>query len=297
MIFILLFAGFAGSVLSATQIPNPDDAWLLIATGRFMDGAIIGRDLFELNPPLIYWLMAPSVWLSRWLRSDYYTTYCLWVGLIASLSCYLSFKAMTQAGIGVIRARVAALAGLALFFTISSSDYGQRDPLAYQLASPFLLTEALRARGQPVPRYPAARIAALAAIGFLLKPYMALVPVALFAWRVIRERTVTSIISSDSIIMLAMALAYIAYVVFYAPAYLNVACLALIAYPAYDSTCLKLLISFVPPTLTSLILWLVMVRMPQGTTAAGIKTLLLTTVAFILGALTQLKGWGLSPRS
>jgi hypothetical protein len=54
---------------------------------------------------------------------------------------------------------------------------------------------------------------------------------------------------------------------------------------------MKLLISFVPPTLASLFLWLIMVRMPQGSTAVGTHTLLVATVAFIAAALTQLKGW------
>ena len=116
MFFLLTVAGFIGGLFAASRSPNLDNAWLLVATGRFMDGAVIGRDLVEVNPPLIYWILAPAVWLSRWLGSDYYTTYCLWVGLLAALSCFLIFKALTQIGIRAGRARLAAFAGLALLY-------------------------------------------------------------------------------------------------------------------------------------------------------------------------------------
>jgi hypothetical protein len=291
VLFLLIVAGFIGGLFAASEIPNLDDAWLLVATGRFMDGAVIGRDLFELNPPLIYWLMTPAVLLSRQLGSDYYTTYCLWVGLLAALSCFLIFQALAQIGISTARARLAAFAGLALFVLVPGADYGQRDPLAYELSAPFLVAEALRAMGKRNPTYTAIPIAVLAAIGFLIKPYMALVPVALFAWRIIRERKIIAIISLDAITMFAVAVVYVAYVVIWTPGYLDLAELVTIAYPAYNSTPFKLLVSSAPVILVSFVLWLTLVRMSQHTTAAAVSVLLVATVAFVLGALTQLKGW------
>src|ERR1700679_702097 len=115
VLFLLTAAAFIGGLLAASEVPNLDDSWLLIATGRFMDGAVIGGDLFELYTPLIYSLMTPAVWLSLESGSDYYKTYCLWVGLLAALSSFLTFKALTQIGTSKARALLAALAGLAFF--------------------------------------------------------------------------------------------------------------------------------------------------------------------------------------
>ena len=291
MFFLLTVAGFIGGLFAASEIPNLDNAWLLVATGRFMDGAVIGRDLVEVNPPLIYWILAPAVWLSRWLGSDYYTTYCLWVGLLAALSCFLIFNALTQIGIRAGRARLAAFAGLALFVLVPGAEYGQRDPLAYELSAPFIIAEALRAMGQRTLTFIAIPIATLAAIGFLIKPYMILVPVALFAWRMIREQKILSIISPDAIIMLAVAAAYVTYVVMWTPGYFDLTKLVMAAYPAYDATVLKLLVSFVPVIFVSFVLWLTLVRMSQPTTSTAVSVFLVATLAFALGALTQLKGW------
>lgn len=291
VLFLLTAAAFIGGLLAASEVPNLDDSWLLIATGRFMDGAVIGGDLFELNPPLIYWLMTPAVWLSREIGSDYYKTYCLWVGLLAALSSFLTFKALTQIGTSKARALLAALAGLAFFVFVPGADYGQRDPIAYELSAPFLVAESLRIMGQRTPTYFTIPIAVLAAIGFLIKPYMALVPIALFALRIIRERKITAIISLDAITMFVIAVVYVAYVAIWTPGYLELARLVMIAYPAYNSTPSKLLTSFAPVILVSSVLWLTLVRTSKRTTAAAVIVFLVATVAFVFGGLTQLKGW------
>jgi hypothetical protein len=290
-LFLLTIAGIIGGLFAASEVPNVDDAWLLIATGRFMDGAVIGRGLFEMNPPLIYWLMAPAVWFKRQLGGDYYTIYCLWVGLLASLSSILTFKTLVQVGISEKTAWQAAFAGLLLFVLVSGPDYGQRDPLAYELSAPFLATEAFRVIGRRTPTALTLPIAVLAAIGFLVKPYMAFVPVVLFAWRIIRERRLTAIINLDAITMFAIAVVYVTYVAIWTPGYLGLARLVMIAYPAYDSPPSKLLLSYLPVVLVSLVLWLALVTTSQRTTAAAVRVFLVAMLAFMAGGLTQLKGW------
>ena len=45
-------------------------AWYLYAGGRFLDGAALYSDIFELNPPLALWLCAAVVALARGLAVD-----------------------------------------------------------------------------------------------------------------------------------------------------------------------------------------------------------------------------------
>jgi hypothetical protein len=291
VIFLVAFAGLAGGLLAASEIPNLDSAWLFIATGRFIDGAVIGGDLFEMNPPLIYWLMAPAVWVSRHVASDYYLTYCLWVGLLGSVSSLLTSNLLMQQGISIPRASWAALAELVLFVFVSGSDYGQRDPIAYQLTSPFLWAEALRAKGHRMSAHLIIPSAVLAATGLLIKPYMAFVPAALFGWRIIRERSLLAIVSADAIVMLLIAATYVGYVAIYTPGYLRLAQLVMLAYSAYNSTELKLMISFVPVILAAGVLWLTLVRTSSQANAAAVQIFLIATLAFACGAITQMKGW------
>lgn len=287
----LLVAGLLGGLLAASASPNLDDAWLLIATGRVMDGAVVGRDLFETNPPLIYWLVTPVVWFSRTFGTDYYTTYCLWAAFLGVWSSWLVFRVLTRVGVSIAGVRLAAAGNLTLFVLVSSSEYGQRDALAYALAAPFLAAEACRATGHRAPSGLLIALAAFAAVGFLIKPYLAIVPVALFAWRMVRERSLWAVISADAIAMLALALLYAGYVAIWAPAYFDLAKLMVIAYPAYNSPGTKLLVSFLPPFALALILWFVLVRWSRQSTVPAIKVLLVASIAFLVGALTQLKGW------
>jgi hypothetical protein len=287
----LLSLGILGGLLAASAIPNLDDAWLLTATGRVMDGAVVGIDLFETNPPLIYWVMAPAVWFGRNFGSDYYTTYCLWVALLGVASSWLVFRVLEQAGESAAGARLAALGNLILFVLVSSSEYGQRDALAYELAAPFLVAEACRAMKKRTPTYLLMAVAALATVGFLIKPYLAVVPAALFLYRIVRDRSLWAAISPDSVTMLTLSLLYVAYVWIETPAYFGLVKLMILAYPAYNSTGLKLLISFLPPLALALILWLVLARSCRPPAALAIGVLTLASVAFSIGAFTQLKGW------
>jgi hypothetical protein len=263
----------------------------MIATGRVMDGAVIGRDLFETNPPLIYWLIAPAVWFNRSFGTDYYTTYCLWVALLGVWSSWLVFCVLARTGGYVSGARLAAIANLTLFVLVSSSEYGQRDALAYELAAPFLVAEACRAMGHRMPGRLLIIVAAFAAVGFLIKPYLAIAPVALFAWRMVRERSLLAIISTDATTMLALALLYVGYVAIWTPAYFALAKLMVIAYPAYNSPATKLVISFLPPFALAAVLWFVLVRSSRQASAPAVNVLLVASVGFLIGALTQLKGW------
>jgi hypothetical protein len=91
--------------------------------------------------------------------------------------------------------------------------------------------------------------------------------------------------------MLGLALLYVGYIVIWTPAYFDLARLMVIAYPAYDSSAVKLAVSFLPPFALAFVLWLVLVRLSRHAAVAAVNVLVLASVAFLVGALTQLKGW------
>jgi len=66
---LLILTVFAILTFLLFQRPiNHDSGWYLYAAGAFMDGAKIYRDLIDINPPLIFWLNIPPVWLARLLN-------------------------------------------------------------------------------------------------------------------------------------------------------------------------------------------------------------------------------------
>lgn len=44
---------------------NQDSAWLLVATEKWLNGAVLYRDIVEVNPPLIFFLTAPILRLEQ----------------------------------------------------------------------------------------------------------------------------------------------------------------------------------------------------------------------------------------
>ena len=66
-----------------------DVAWYLYATGRLLDGATLYRDIIDLNPPLIFYLTTPAVWIARGLEYSSIPVFKVYVLLIAIFSFFL----------------------------------------------------------------------------------------------------------------------------------------------------------------------------------------------------------------
>src|SRR5512140_1342176 len=61
---VVLLAAVVGGVIQWRQPLLPDSSCLLWIAGRWLHGARLYRDVFEVNPPLAIWLEAPIVWLA-----------------------------------------------------------------------------------------------------------------------------------------------------------------------------------------------------------------------------------------
>jgi len=57
---------FVGAIAWRTQTPLAHDAaWFLVAAGRILDGAVLYRDIIEVNPPLGIFAALPIALTSR----------------------------------------------------------------------------------------------------------------------------------------------------------------------------------------------------------------------------------------
>jgi hypothetical protein len=62
---LLLVAAAASAVFYGSGRLHHDPSLILAATRRWLDGAVLYRDILEVNPPLIFYLTAPAVLISR----------------------------------------------------------------------------------------------------------------------------------------------------------------------------------------------------------------------------------------
>jgi hypothetical protein len=166
---VLFFLGF---VLAPPL--NHDVAAVLAFSQRWLDGGHLYVDLIDVNPPLIFVLNLLPASLAARFGIDAVTALkgCLlaWGAAVWLLALCVRDRA---AGGPVERALLLVLPGLFVF--APGYDFGQRDCLMVASAVPYVYLAARRANGEA----PRGRIAAaaLAAVGFALKPYFLGLPV------------------------------------------------------------------------------------------------------------------------
>lgn len=154
---------------------NHDVAGLLSFTARWLDGEALYRDLLEVNPPLIFLLNAPAVLLGRWLPGGPVMAF----QLLFAAGCGGAAWAAARAWPGGALARASAGGALPVLVLLPGYAFGQREHIMLVLALPYLVQAARRAAGERPPGRLAA--AAVAALGFALKPHFLLLPAAVEA--------------------------------------------------------------------------------------------------------------------
>jgi hypothetical protein len=206
--------------------------WYLIATRKWLDGAVLYQTIMEVNPPLNFYLTVPAIVVADLLGiGDAAGQYVvIWVLLFAIL-CWCGAIIRTDFDLSPLRRAILQI-GLGVAVTVAALDsVGQREFFLVLLMMPWLLAQ-VADRPQPTGREIAT--ASIAAIGVCLKPHFVLFPVAVTLAQILRTRSLRPVLSSSNLIFLAVGLAYVGYVAVVHPAYLNdIAPVAMLVYGGY----------------------------------------------------------------
>lgn len=249
-------------------VPVTHDAIWQIWIGRqLLGGARLYSDIVEINPPLWFWMAMPLAGIGDGLGLSSQATITGFFCVAIALALYLTPR----------RFRLLALPVMTL---LPLQDFAQREHFALISTIPYAFLIASRASGER-PRH-ALAIGLFAALGFALKPYFILVPIALelLLWNRHRVR-------AETLALAGAALAYAAAVLLLAPDYLtHVVPMARRAYGAFIG-------EFTSPVLVALSLVLtaggVLIGRRKGSPAS--RALLLAAIAFLPAVLLQGKGW------
>ena len=221
-----------------------DQTWLLFAARRLLDGARLGSDLIETNPPLIIWMSEIPVAIGRALDIRLPTALqgCLVVLVVFSVTWS---AVLLQRGAAGDRRFACWFALLMLFATVVHPwlEYGQREHIMLLLVVPYLVMASRRIDGEAPPTGEALAAGLCAWIGFLLKPHHLLVVLAVEALVLVRGRDFRSLYRPEIAAMVATALGYVIAVWHWAPTVLTVAPLMLNTYSDFHRAELSELIS------------------------------------------------------
>jgi hypothetical protein len=174
-IWILL----AGQVFVRSLDPdafNYDVAWVLHCAERMLDSARLYVDVIDENPPLIFWISVPPVWLARLLGLPPVLVFDLCVVLLAAASAALCHRILRESqpeSSALYRVALIQLAAC-LLVLLPGADFGQREHLLSIAVIPYLFGAAARASGR-LPSTPYAIAAGLlAGLGLAIKPFFLL---------------------------------------------------------------------------------------------------------------------------
>src|SRR5690348_7535963 len=153
-----------------------DPSWYLYVASRWLAGAhLYGRELVDVDPPLIIWISAIGVALGHLLEISSIAAQKLLLAamLIGSIAWSLSIIRRLE-GPGSNRFCLwlaVALCYVAVVHVPPLFVFGQREHFLIALVLPYLILTASRLQGRTVASWEAAGIGLSAALGICLKPH------------------------------------------------------------------------------------------------------------------------------
>ncbi len=190
--------------------------WLITNCRRFLDGAVLYRDIVETNPPMAIFMHLPAVLIERWtaLPAEAVFTAMVFVAGIGS-PVFFSRCVETIAP----RLRLILPLTLAVLLIAPLSTFDEREHVALILTLPILGVAILRAYGRRVPWLTIVLTGLAAGIAPMIKPHFALGIVGAYAALAILQRRPWPLLSPEALIAAAMTLAYALVTMVYMPAY------------------------------------------------------------------------------
>jgi hypothetical protein len=217
----------------ALRSPLKDDiAWLLYVARRWMAGRELYIDVVEVNPPLIVWISAIPIEVSRWFAvPTKFVAMPAFIAVVLGCAWWTADLLRRQGGLFADRLAIFSIIGIILLL-LPAGEVGQREHLLVALTLPYLALFAGELGGLRPDRRDAILAGFLAALGCALKPRYVGVAIALECLALTQGLRPWRTLPLAGGLTVA---AYAAAVALFAPAYLNWAVpMALALYGATD---------------------------------------------------------------
>ncbi len=262
-----------------------DVVWQLWIGRQLLHGAELYGDIIELNPPLWFWIAIPLNWAAERTGVAAGNVMILFIASTITLCLLLVSRLLrTEAPLYRLTIYMCVLAVTTLMLLY---DFGQREHFALIATIPYVVLVARRSTEQLVPWPEAVTIGALAALGFALKHYFALVPLSLEAWlwltgvrRPVRFETMT---------VGLLALAYGIAVWLFAPKFVTeIVPMIGLAYEGYERPLLEQFSQPVIPVYIVAGLAFALYGRPNSRIA---QAAIVASLAFMAAYFMQQKGW------
>ena len=269
---------------------SPDVSNQLWIAHHLRGGARLYRDIFEVNPPLWFWMAVPIDGIAALTGIAPATALIAANGAAALVS--LLATDLLLGDVSVVRRRAFLLYAALVLLVMPARDIGQRELLALIVTLPYAALAAARHQRRAVPMPLALLVGAGAAAGFLLKHYFLGVPVLIELWLLASLRRDWRPLRPETLALGGLGIAYAAAILWGTPDYLTTVVPRLRL--AYNASPVSLRQMFLPAQvawLVTLIALLPQCRRLRGRIPPFTTALLIAATGFCAAWLIQHKGW------
>ena len=279
--------------LALSGIPLTHDVvWQFWVARQMLHGAVLYRDIMEINPPLWFWSAVPLQYCGDLLGISPFRLLVPLVVLGGAASAWTVGTIATP--YPPLRRTAIMLLAFCLIVIAPLYDFGQREQLTLICTLPYVALIAARRADRSPSRTAALLIGIAAVYGFALKHYFVVVPLNLELWLLLRlRRTGWSPIRPETVALAIGATLYALAVLLWAPDFLTrMVPLVRAAYHGYESAWGSILVR--PWTLVWLIIAAFFVFHRDELREQDdplVKALLIAAAGFTMAYLLQRKGW------
>lgn len=231
----LVAVATTATALALWGIPLTHDVvWQFWIARQMSQGAILYRDILELNPPLWFWSARPIVALGD---AMHLAPLRILVPIIVAWAGLAAWALGRLSGIAAPWRRLALMLLALWLCTVNPIyDFGQREQLALIAALPYVALLAARRRGEAIPAGLALAIALAAAYGFALKHFFVTIPLGLELWLIAGLRRRWRPLRIETVVIGIAAVLYALAVLRFAPDFMTrVVPMVRAAYAGYES--------------------------------------------------------------
>ena len=270
---------------------DSDVAWQLWIAQRMHAGANLYQDIIETNPPLWFWMAVPVERVATQLHVRPEPVLAVFIGVLAGLSLAATDRLARHID---DRRRALFLAYAALVLAAMPwMHLGQREQIVLIGTLPYAALINARRDGTSVPIALAIAIGAGAALGFALKQYFLIVPLALELWLLAGNGKRWRPLRPETITVFAVGAAYAAALFLFERDFLTkIVPLLQLAYGVFGAPSLRYM--FGPFAILGLTLLVVAASQARQIARSGARfaeVLLVCAIAFALVYFVQFKGW------
>lgn len=215
---ILTCAGVACLIFPGMAITH-DVVWQFWIARQMNHGVELYSQINEVNPPLWFWMAMPLDLFASWFAFDPIVIVQLAMIFLSAISCFLADRLLP--GMATIQRRFFIVNAFALGLFLAFGNFAQREQIAMISALPYILLIVGRVQGDHVSPRMALAVGLFAAPGFALKHFFIAIPLLLELWLIFVQRSKYRPFRSETLALLATAVAYILAIMQFAPAYIS----------------------------------------------------------------------------